>query len=163
MKHDGVSVMVWGCFGYARVGKIVKIEGIMKKEQYHNILQRHAVPSGTELIDCNFVFQQDNDPRNTSHYCTNYLQQKQRDGVLQILKWPPQSPDLNPTELLWDELDRRVRDLKPTNLNSLWDYIKDAWNNMKSQTLQKHVEKKPKICAEVIKAKGDQFQENRLK
>lgn len=32
-------------------------------EQYHNILVRHAVPSGLRLLGQGFVFQQDNDPR----------------------------------------------------------------------------------------------------
>ena len=51
------------------------------------------------------------------------------------MEWPPQSPDLNPIELLWEELDRPVRDLKPTNLPGLWDCLKEAWNNIPSQTL----------------------------
>ena len=55
VKHGGGSVMVWGCFSYADVGKPVKIEGIMIKEQYHNILQRHALPSGTEFIGRNSI------------------------------------------------------------------------------------------------------------
>lgn len=38
VKHDGGSVMVWGCFGNNRVGDIVKIDGIMKKEDYRKML-----------------------------------------------------------------------------------------------------------------------------
>lgn len=50
---------------------------------------------------------------------------KKEAGVLDVMEWPPQSPDLNPIELLWEELDRRVRDLKPTSLPNLWDCCSD--------------------------------------
>lgn len=163
VKHGGGSVMVWGCFSHAGVGQLVKIEGIMKKEQYHNILQRHAIPSGINLIGRGFIFQQDNDPKHTSKLCASYLERKKEADHLDIMDWPPQSPDLNPIELLWEELDRRVRDLKPTSLPSLWDCLKQAWNNIQPQTLQKLVERMPRLCAAVIKAKGGHIQENRLK
>lgn len=126
VKHGGGSVMVWGCFTHAGVGDLIRIEGIMKKEQYHNILQRHAIPSGTNLIGEGFIFQQDNDPKHTSRLCAGYLKRKKEAGLIDILEWPPQSPDLNPIELLWEELDRRVRDLRPTSVTGLWDCLKRA-------------------------------------
>ncbi len=30
------------------------------------------------------------------------------DNVYNLLKWPPQSPDLNPTEHLWDVVEREI-------------------------------------------------------
>ena len=51
------------------MGDLVKIEGIRTKKVYHNILVRHAVPSGRHLIGDNFVFQQDKDPKHSSNYC----------------------------------------------------------------------------------------------
>ena len=74
------------------------------------------------------------------------------------MEWPPQYPDLNPIELLWEELDRRVRDLKPTSLPGLWDCLNEAWNNIPPQILQILIEIMPKLCAAAIEAKGVHFQ-----
>jgi hypothetical protein len=30
------------------------------------------------------------------------------------MTWPPQSPDLNQIEMVWDEPDRRVKEKQPT-------------------------------------------------
>ena len=69
IKHGGGSVMVWGCFSSAGVSDLVKIEGIMKKEQYKTILENNAIPSGLRTIGHGFVFMQDNDPKHTSKLC----------------------------------------------------------------------------------------------
>jgi hypothetical protein len=51
----------------------------------------------------------------TSRLGKGYLTKKESDGVLHQMSWPPQSPDLNPVEMVWDELDRRVKKKQPTS------------------------------------------------
>lgn len=46
VKHGGGSVIVWGSFCAAGIGNIVKIDGILKKEQYKMILEQHAPLGG---------------------------------------------------------------------------------------------------------------------
>lgn len=99
VKHGGGGVMVWGCFAGDTVGDLFKIEGILNQHGYHSILQRHAIPSGLRLVGP-FIFQQDNDPKHTSRLCKGYLTKKESDGVLRQMTWPPQSPDLNPIEMV---------------------------------------------------------------
>lgn len=163
VKFGGGSVMVWGCFSYEGVGELVKIEGIMRKEHYHQILQRSAIPSGIGLIGYGFTYQHDNDPKHTSKLCTNYLQTKEDESVLETMEWPPQSPDVNPIELLWDELDRQVKSMRPTSENSLFDSLQTAWNNIQVNTLHKLVDRMPRICEAIIKAGGGHFDEKTLR
>lgn len=163
VKHGGGSVMVWGCFGNGKTGDLKKIDGILNKEGYHQILCKHAVPSGKKLMDGKkFFFQQDNDPKHTSKLCKNYIGKKEQEGVLEILDHPPQSPDCNPIELLWDEMDREIRMLRSTNVNDLWLNLQREWSSISEETILKLTNRMPRICKAVIKARGGYFDETKV-
>lgn len=162
VKHGGGHVMIWGGFGGGKVGDLVRITSIMDKKMYHNILVRHAVPSGIRNIGKGFVFQQDNDPKHTSKLCVNYIKSKEEQNVLKFMTWAPQSPDLNPIEKLWDELDRKVRVMAPSNVEALWACLHSAWENISTETLEKLVSRMPQLCEAVIRAKGGHIDESKI-
>lgn len=81
VKHGGKeSVIVWGAISANGVAALKKIEGIMDKHVYHNILVRHAIPAGKCLIGNKFLFQEDNDPKHASKLCRGYLEKKEKLG-----------------------------------------------------------------------------------
>ena len=57
VKHGGGNVMVWGGFGDDKVGYLYRVKRILKKEGYHSIWQRHAIPCGRCLVQANFLLQ----------------------------------------------------------------------------------------------------------
>ena len=64
--------------------------------------------------------------QHTSRLCKGYLTKKESDGLLHQMTWSPQSPDLNPIEMVWDELDRRVKEKQPTSAQHLSALSKPA-------------------------------------
>ena len=55
------------------------------------------------------------------------------------MTWPPQSPNLNPIEMVWDEMDHSVKEKQPTIAQHMWELIEA-----------------------VIKAKGGYFEESQI-
>ena len=70
------------------------------------------------------------------------------------LEWPAQSPDLNPIEHLWDEMERAVysMDVPWSNLQQLRDAIESAWTNIPVERLTPC--RMPQIIQAVLEAKG---------
>jgi hypothetical protein len=73
------------------------------------------------------------------------------------MSWPPQFPDLNPIEMVWDEFDRRVKEKQPTNALLIWEFLQD-WRTFQV----KLVERMPRVCKAIIKAKGGYFEESKI-
>ncbi len=75
-----------------------------------------------------------------------------------LLKCPPQSPDLNPIEHLWDVVEREIHimDVQPTlsNLQLLRDAIMSIWTKISEECFQHLVESMPRRIKAVLKEKG---------
>lgn len=150
VKHGGGSVMVWGCFSYDGVGPLVRVVGIMNAIQYGEILTTHMIPFATQNMPGDWLFQQDNDPKHKSRHVTSLIATQS----VRILDWPSQSPDLNPIEHLWGELERRVRTRNFSNKDLLFSNLQREWRDIPLHTMRRLVESMPARCEAVIKAFG---------
>ncbi len=80
----------------------------------------------------------------------------EHDNEFTLLKWPPQSPDLNSIEHLWDVVEREIRimDLQPTNLQQMRDVIMSIWTKISEECFQHIVESTSWSIKAVLKANG---------
>ncbi len=98
-------------------------------------------------------FQRDNAPRHKAQIISDWF--LEHDNEFTLLKWPPQSPDLNPIEHLRDVVEREIRimDAQPTNLQQLCDDIISIWTKISEECFQHLVEYMPRRINAVLKAK----------
>ena len=68
--------------------------------------------------------------QHTARLCKGYLTKKESDGVLYQMNWPPQSPDVHPIEMVWDELDLRVKEKQSTSAQHMWELREDCWKSI---------------------------------
>lgn len=151
VKYGGGSVMVWGCFTKAGVGKLYILDGTMDRFYYRRILEENLLPSIHQLgLGTNFMFMHDNDPKHTSALVNDWL----RNNNIKVLEWPSSSPDLNPIEHLWDELERRMKKHHPKNKAELGQCLLEEWQKIELPVLAKLVDSVPNRLDECIKMKG---------
>ena len=154
VKFGGGNVKMWGCMGWDGVGYATRIEGKMDAELYVSILDDELMQSLEYygLSPEEIIFQQDNDPKHTSGLATRWF----NDNDIIVMKWPAQSPDLNPIEHLWHYLKKKLLEYEvpPKGIHELWERIEKEWNEIPAETCQKLIESMPRRIEAVLKAKG---------
>lgn len=149
MKYGGGSLMVWGSMRRVGVGPICKIDGILNAESFVNILQNTFLPYKRKIRGP-IIHQQDNDPKHTSALARKWF----ADHRINVMKWPPQSPDLNPIEMLWIDVDKAIKEKAPVNKMDLENCVINAWNNIPKDRCIRLVDSMKRRCMEVIERKG---------
>src|SRR6516162_3756347 len=112
-------------FGCSRVGYLVRIEEGLDAELYCRILEEDLFSSlhYYDLDTNDIIFQQDNDPKHTAIRTKKWFE----DNEIEVLSWPAQSPDLNPIEHLWNDINHRLRalDTQIRGKDMLWEKISE--------------------------------------
>ncbi len=152
VQAGGGGVMVRGIFSWHTLGPLAPIEHRLNATDSLSIVADHvlydySVPSSDGY------FQQDN-ARHKAQIISDWF--LEHDNEFTLLKWHPQSPDLNPIEHLWDVVEREIRfmDVQPINLQQLRDAITSIWTKISEECFQHLDESMPCRYKAVLKAKG---------
>ena len=80
------------------------------------------------------------------------------ENAVQCFMWPPQSPDLNPIENLWDYIERKLEKVLSTTLKGLSQTVKNIWQGIPQEVISNLISSMPRRIEAVIKAKGGHTQ-----
>ncbi|CAD6184674.1 unnamed protein product [Caenorhabditis auriculariae] len=149
VKHGGGSCMVWGAFSGSGIGPLHRVNGIMDKHVYKDILQNQMLPH-LRAMGRGSVYQQDNDPKHTSLFVKDWFKSRR----VNVMGWPSQSPDLNPIEHLWEELERRCANKRAKNCNEKFAQLLSEWNQIPMSTIDTLLNSMQRRCQAVIDARG---------
>lgn len=122
----------------------------MTAQVYKELLENTMLPHATTRMAKRWTFQQDNDPKHTSNLVKLWMKRNK----VPILEWPSQSPDLNPIEHLWEELERRIRVRTYKNTDELMAGLEQEWFKIPIERLIALVDSMPDRCAAVIASNG---------
>lgn len=153
-QGGGKKMMVWGCIAYSGVGDLCWIEGTMDTDTYVDVLNRRVRQSRKYLgMDKEtFIFQQDNASAHTALRARNFFVRHR----INVLIWPPNSPDLNLIEHVWAYIKRELDKYpeSPRDLDELWRRVEAIWREIPMDFLHKLYESMPDRLAMVIQNKG---------
>ncbi|GBO00022.1 hypothetical protein AVEN_41626-1 [Araneus ventricosus] len=95
---------------------LIPVEGTLNSYAYLSIVADQVHPYVATVYPANDgLFQQDNATCHVSKIVPAWFEE--HDEEFQLLPWPPNSPDLNPCENLWEHLDRQIRQKDPPPRN----------------------------------------------
>ncbi len=147
VQAGGGGVMVWGIFSWHNFGPLVPIEHHLNATAYPSVVADHVHPFMTTVYpSSDGSFQQDNAPCHKAQIILDWFLEHFNEFTL--LKWPPQSPDINPIEHLWDVVEQEIC------IMELRDAIMSLWTKISEECFQHLVESIPQIIKAVLKAKG---------
>jgi transposase len=147
-------VSMWGCFSAQGFGKLIVIKGILESKQMTKIYRRGLLPSATKLYGANsrdWFLLEDKDPKHTSKLSKQW---KGQNGV-QVLEWPPNSPDCNPIENVWAYLKAKLSKKYFKNLDALIRGIFTEWSKLPADYAKKLAESCDRRCQSVIENEGE--------
>ncbi|UYV79906.1 hypothetical protein LAZ67_18001018 [Cordylochernes scorpioides] len=123
------GIMVWGAIAYDSRSPLLRIQGTMTAQRY--------------------VDDQDNARPHTARISQQALQD------VQMLPWPPYSPDLSPIEHVWDIIGRRLHALpQPRSEDELWQMVEREWRAIPQDAIRTLIDSLPRRVAACIAVRG---------
>jgi len=133
------KIMVWGAISVHGPSRLHIVEGTMNGAKYISMLNSRLLPQIRDWFEqepC--IFQQDSTPCHTAKAVYAWF----KTNKIKVLKWPGNSPDMNPIESMWNQLKDEIHNVPITTKVQLIERLIQVWF---------HLPKIRKMCQDLIK------------
>ncbi|UYV61889.1 hypothetical protein LAZ67_1006967 [Cordylochernes scorpioides] len=138
------GIMVWGAIAYDSRSPLLRIQGTMTAQRYVDDVLRPVTLPYLQGVP-NALYQQDNARPHTARISQQALQD------VQMLPWPPYSPDLSPIEHVWDIIGRRLHAFpQPRSEDELWQMVEREWRAIPQDAIRTLIDSLPRRVAACI-------------
>ncbi|UYV64751.1 K02A2.6-like [Cordylochernes scorpioides] len=138
------GIMVSGAIAYDSRSPLLRIQGTMTAQRYVDDVLRPVTLPYLQGVP-NALYQQDNARPHTARISQQALQD------VQMLPWPPYSPDLSPIEHVWDIIGRRLHALpQPRSEDELWQMVEREWRAIPQDAIRTLIDSLPRRVAACI-------------
>ncbi|UYV81986.1 hypothetical protein LAZ67_21000298 [Cordylochernes scorpioides] len=138
------GIMVLGAIAYDFKSPLLRIQGTMTAQRYVDDVLRPVTLPYLQGVP-NALYQQDNARPHTARISQQALQD------VQMLPWPPYSPDLSPIEHVWDIIERRLHALpQPASEDELWQMVEREWRAIPQDAIRTLIDSLPRRVAACI-------------
>ena len=127
IKRKGFQI--WNGISYYEKFPILEVPNKMGSNEYIELLSE----AFKDHFKIGMIFQQDNAPSHRSENTLEWLDYNDYD----FEDFPPYSPDLNPIETLWANVNREVRLRNIKNLEELKSAVYEEMNKISRKSIQK--------------------------
>ncbi|UYV78165.1 Transposase [Cordylochernes scorpioides] len=142
------GIMVWGAIAYDSRSPLLRIQGTMTAQRYVDDVLRPVTLPYLQGVP-NALYQQDNARPHTARISQQALQD------VQMLPWPPYSPDLSPIEHVWDIIGRRLHALpQPRSEDEVWQMVEREWRAIPKDAIRTLIDSLPRRVAACIAVRG---------
>lgn len=150
-----IGWMFWGTIS----GRYGRHRGLFWEKDWETInagsYSGIVVPIVQELLQQHpeLQFQQDNAKGHSAAFTRSVFEAI---GI-QPISWPPNSPDLNPIETIWDEMKDYIQKRYPgvySSYKRLKEVVLEAWESITHERIKELVREMPDRCQAVITAQG---------
>ncbi|UYV67223.1 K02A2.6-like, partial [Cordylochernes scorpioides] len=150
------GIMVWGAIAYDSRSPLLRIQGTMTAQRYVDDVLRPVTLPYLQGVP-NALYQQDNARPHTARISQQALQD------VQMLPWPPYSPDLSPIEHVWDIIGRRLHALpQPRSEDELWQMVEREWRAIPQDAIRTLIDALPRRAAACIAVRDQEVKKKLL-